>query len=177
MSSQNQTQQQQSPPPHLDPTTYPRTHTPSPTTHLVLTYTALSTDTALSKISSPWAGANVLFLGTTRDSFENRAVSQLSYTSYPALAFKTLETIAHDAVAKHSLLGIYIAHRLGVVPIGEASIVVAVSAAHRGPAWRAGEEVLEVCKERLEVWKEEVFVDGAREWRANREWDREGGVK
>lgn len=162
-------------PPHLDPSTYPRTVIRQPNTHLTLTYDVLNADTALAKISSPYAGANVLFLGTTRNSFEGRPVSELSYTSYPTLAFKTLENIAADAVEKHSLLGIYIGHRLGVVPIGEASIVVAVSAGHRGPAWRAGEEVLEACKERLEVWKEECFADGGSEWRANREWNREGG--
>lgn len=169
------TSQAQQPPAHLDPSTYPRTVTHPPNTHLTLTYTPLDANTALSKISSPSAGANVLFLGTTRNSFEARPVTELSYTSYPTLAFKTLEKIASDAVQKHSLLGIYIAHRLGGVPIGEASIVVAVSAGHRGPAWRAGEEVLEACKERLEVWKEECFADGGSEWRANKEWDREGG--
>jgi molybdopterin synthase catalytic subunit len=75
------------------------------------------------------------------------------------------------------LVAVSIAHRLGVVPVGEASIAIAVSAPHRGPAWRAGEEVLEVCKEKLEVWKREEFVgekaeDGA--WRANKDRDREG---
>ncbi|RMJ20516.1 hypothetical protein PHISP_08614, partial [Aspergillus sp. HF37] len=101
-------------------------------------------------ISSPSAGANVLFLGTTRDSFDERPVTQLSYTTYPPLALKTLQRIAAEAVQKHGLIGLCIAHRLGVVPVGESSIAVAVSAAHRGPAWRAGEEVLELCKERLE---------------------------
>ncbi len=63
---------------------------------------------------------------------------------------------------------------LGEVPVGETSIVVGVSAGHRGPAFLGGEEVLEQCKERLEVWKKEVFSDGVGEWRANEEWDREG---
>lgn len=162
-------------PPHLDPTTYPRTHTiPDLNIHLSLTYTPLDTNQSLTSISSAQAGANILFLGTTRDTFDARPVTQLSYTTYPPLAFKTLERIARDAVSKYGLKGVYIAHRLGVVPVAEASIVVAVSSPHRGPGWAAGEDVLEKCKAELEVWKEEVFGDGGSEWRANRDWDREG---
>lgn len=61
-------------------------------------------------------------------------------------------------------------HRLGVVPIGEESILIAVSSAHRQAAWRAGEEALELCKEKVEVWKLEEF-DGEEGgvWRANRD--------
>ncbi|PKX91758.1 molybdenum cofactor biosynthesis protein MoaE [Aspergillus novofumigatus IBT 16806] len=69
-------------------------------------------------------------------------------------------SIATRAAEKFDLKGVYIAHRLGVVPISEASIVVAVSAGHRGMAWKAGEEVLEEVKEKVEIWKREEFVDG-----------------
>ena len=72
--------------------------------------------------------------------------------------------------SKHSLTAIAMVHRLGTVPIGEESILIAVSAPHRGPAWRAGEEALEECKARVEVWKLEEF--GGEEggiWRANRD--------
>ncbi|RAH84779.1 Molybdopterin biosynthesis MoaE, partial [Aspergillus japonicus CBS 114.51] len=129
----------------------------------------LDATAALTQVSSPQAGANVLFLGTTRDTFGARAVAQLSYTAYPPLALKTLAQIAEAAVRAHGLLGVAIAHRLGDVPIGESSIAIAVSAGHRGAAWRAGEEVLERCKARAEIWKREVFVDGGGEWRENRE--------
>lgn len=162
-------------PAHLDPTTYPRTqHDPAQNIHLTLTYDTLDANTFLAQTSSPAAGANVLFLGTTRDTFEGRSVSQLSYTCYPPLALKTLAAIAEAAVKTHDLKGISIAHRLGVVPIGEASIAITVSAGHRGAAWRAGEEVLEACKEKAEIWKREEFVDGGMEWRANADRDAEG---
>ncbi|KAJ5885101.1 Molybdopterin synthase catalytic subunit [Penicillium taxi] len=166
---------EQSLPAHLDPSTYPRTH--SDTTkniHLTLTYATLDPNTYLTQTSSTAAGANVLFLGTTRDTFEGRPVSQLSYTSYPPLVFKTLSTIAEEAVATHQLLGVSIAHRLGVVPIKEASIAIAVSSGHRAAAWRAGEEILEACKQKAEIWKREEFVDGGMEWRANADRDAEG---
>ncbi|OKL62814.1 hypothetical protein UA08_01877 [Talaromyces atroroseus] len=174
-------------PAHQDPSTYPRkVHLDDEKIYLELTYTPLDTNSILSHVSSPSAGANVLFLGTTRDSFNNRAVSQLSYTSYATLALKTLTEIAREAKrafaidsgnGNSGLIAISIAHRLGVVPISEASIAIAVSAGHRGTAWRAAESLLESCKEKLEVWKREEFVgerpeDG--EWRANRDTDPEG---
>ncbi|PYH47835.1 molybdopterin synthase catalytic subunit [Aspergillus saccharolyticus JOP 1030-1] len=184
--AQNQQQQQPQPqqasesiplPAHLDPTTYPRTTTdPTLNTHITLTYSPLDATAALARVSSPQAGANVLFLGTTRNTFGDRPVAQLSYTAYPPLALKTLSGIAAEAVRTHGLLGVVIAHRLGDVPIAESSLVIAVSAAHRGAAWRAGEEVLERCKEKAEIWKREVFVDGGGEWRENRERDREGNL-
>lgn len=160
---------------HLDPRTYPRMHhDAAQNIHITLTYTPLDANTHLAHVSSPAAGANVLFLGTTRDTFENRPVAQLSYTTYPLLSLKTLTAIAEEAVTKHQLLGVSIAHRLGVVPIGEASIAIAISSAHRAKGWRAGEEVLEACKERAEIWKREEFVDGGMEWRANADRDGEG---
>ncbi|KAJ6032236.1 Molybdopterin biosynthesis MoaE [Penicillium herquei] len=169
------TTEQSSLPAHLDPKTYPRTHhDPTQNIHLTLTYSVLDANTSLAETSSPEAGANVLFLGTTRDTFEGRAVSQLSYTCYPPLALKTLTAIAKKAIETHNLKGVSISHRMGIVPIGEASIAIAISAGHRGAAWRAGEEVLEACKEKAEIWKREEFVDGGMEWRANADRDAEG---
>jgi molybdopterin synthase catalytic subunit len=78
--------------------------------------------------------------------------------------------IATALVTKHDLKGIAMVHRLGEVPVGEESILIAVSSAHRQAAWRAGEEALEECKARVEVWKREEF--GGEEggvWRANRD--------
>lgn len=71
---------------------------------------------------------------------------------------------------KHSLTSIAMIHRLGIVPIGEESILIAVSSPHRLEAWRAGEEALEECKAKVEVWKKEEFggKDGG-VWRANRD--------
>lgn len=166
-------------PTHQDPSTYPHTiHLSSENIYLELTYDTLNPTTILSQVTSPSAGANVLFLGTTRDTFDNRAVSQLSYTSYAPLALKTLTEIARGAKQSYEgLVAISISHRLGVVPVTESSIAIAVSAAHRGPAWKAAEWILEVCKERLEVWKREEFV-GERpeegEWRANKDTDAQG---
>jgi len=77
--------------------------------------------------------------------------------------------IATAVRTKHSLKGIAIIHRLGVVPIGEESILIAVSSPHRQAAFRAGEEALEDCKSRVEVWKREEFEGEGGVWRANRD--------
>lgn len=78
-------------------------------------------------------------------------------------------TIATSLLTKHALTSIAITHRLGLVPIGEESILIAVSSPHRQAAWRAGEEALEECKKKVEVWKREEFEDGGGVWRANRD--------
>jgi len=84
-------------------------------------------------------------------------------------------SISEEVLRKHGLLGICVVHRVGEVPIGEESVLVAVAGKHRGEAWRGGEEALERVKERVEVWKMERFVDGDGVWRSNR--DGGGGVK
>jgi molybdopterin synthase catalytic subunit len=75
-------------------------------------------------------------------------------------------SIAKSVKTKHSLTAIAMIHRLGTVPIGEESILIAVSAPHREAAWKAGEEALEDCKAKVEIWKREEFEEGG-VWRAN----------
>lgn len=78
--------------------------------------------------------------------------------------------IAHAVKEKHSLTAISIVHRLGIVPIGEESILIAVASPHRQAAWKAGEEALEQCKLKVEVWKFEDFgAENGGVWRANRD--------
>lgn len=97
-------------------------------------------------------------------------MKQLQYTSYPPLALSTMMRIAKEVKEKHSLTAVAMIHRLGIVPIGEESILIAVSSLHRQAAWKGGEEALELCKEKVEVWKLEEFdgEDGG-VWRANRD--------
>jgi molybdopterin synthase catalytic subunit len=77
--------------------------------------------------------------------------------------------VAQSVLQKHGLKGVAMVHRLGTVPIGEESILIAVSAPHRQAAWRAGEEALEECKAKVEVWKREEFEEEGGVWRANRD--------
>lgn len=107
-------------------------------------------------------------LGTTRDNFQGKTVTHLAYSSYIPMAIKSLEKIASTAVKKHGLIKIAILHRLGEVPILEESILVIASSPHRQEAFDAARDVLEECKEKLEVWKREEFEEGG-VWRANKE--------
>lgn len=136
---------------------------------VALTRDHLNVQAIMDRVRSPAAGAIVLFAGTTRDNFAGKPVKELHYAAYNKLALRTMLAIAKNKLAKHGLKGIALIHRLGTVPIGEESILIAVSSPHRQAAWRAGEEALEECKARVEVWKREEFEGEAGVWRANRD--------
>lgn len=163
----------------LDPSNFPQTHE-TETIYISLVYTPLDISAYLRFARSPTAGANVLFLGTTRNNFDHRPVSRLSYSAYPALALRSLSAIAEDVQKKHGLEKVAIVHRLGEVKIEEESIAVVVSSGHRASAWSAAEEILERVKARAEIWKREWFADtGEVEegvWRANRDRDGHGNI-
>lgn len=161
----------------LDPCNFPQ-NLESSNIFISLVYDPLDVSAYLRFTRSPTAGANVLFLGTTRNNFDDRPVSRLSYSAYPSLALKSLHTIAEDVQKKHGLEKVAIVHRLGEVKIEEESIAVVVSSGHRANAWKAAEEILERVKARAEIWKREWFADtGEIEegvWRANRDRDGHG---
>jgi molybdopterin synthase catalytic subunit len=138
--------------------------------HVSLTRSLLRAQPLLDRVRSPAAGATVLFAGTTRDNFAGKPVTGLTYSSYPPRALRSMLAVCRDVAAAHGALGIAMVHRLGPVPVGEESILIAVSTPHRQAAWRAGEEALERCKEKVEIWKMEEFGGGEPGvWRANRD--------
>jgi molybdopterin synthase catalytic subunit len=85
------------------------------------------------------------------------------------MALPSLSNIASHAKKEWSLFGVAVTHRLGRVPIGEESILIAVSAAHRQEAWDAAEWILEEVKRKTEIWKRESYYDQGQEpeWKAN----------
>ncbi|KAM0307656.1 hypothetical protein ACHAPM_000379 [Fusarium culmorum] len=137
--------------------------------YVALTHNHLNAQAIMDRVRSPSAGAIVLFAGTTRDNFAGKPVKELQYTAYHPRALKSMMAIAKDVCEKHGLRGVAMIHRLGAVPIGEESILIAVSSPHRQAAWRAGEEALEECKNKVEVWKREEFEGEEGVWRANRD--------
>lgn len=99
-------------------------------------------------------------------------MARLSYVAYTALALSTMERIAQKVHADHGLVKIAMVHRLGEVPVEEESVLICVSAPHRKAAWKAGEEALELVKEKVEIWKREEFVGEKPDegkWRANKD--------
>ncbi|KAF3907218.1 hypothetical protein ABW20_dc0101347 [Dactylellina cionopaga] len=139
-------------------------------TFVGLTFDKLDATTSIDRVRSPKAGAVVVFIGTTRDNFEGKTVTTLEYTTYTPLALRSLSSIATSLKSANnaSLHAISIIHRLGIVPVGEDSIVIALSTSHRAEGWRIAEECLELVKDKVEIWKREWFMDGG-VWRANRD--------
>lgn len=115
-------------------------------------------------VGSPAAGAIVVFLGTVRDHSEDRGgVTHLEYQAYDGRVEPALETIADEAFERWPLEAIAVWHRVGAVPLEEASVVVAVSAGHRGEAFDAARYVIDELKARAPIWKKE-FWPGGSEW-------------
>ena len=109
-------------------------------------------------------GAVVTFVGRARDrADDNRQVVELEYEVYPEMAASVLAAIAGEAEERWGA-AVAIAHRHGVVPIGEAAVAIVTAAKHRGEAYEANRFVIEAIKARLPIWKRERFADGS-EWK------------
>jgi molybdopterin synthase catalytic subunit len=105
-------------------------------------------------------GATVTFIGTTRDHNDGRRVTQLEYEAYPSMAIAEMRKIGETAQQRWPIARIAIVHRIGVVPIGEASVVIAVSAGHRRAAFDACHFAIDRLKEVVPIWKKEHFEGG-----------------
>lgn len=106
------------------------------------------------------AGAIATFIGTTRNNNEGRKVIALDYDAYPEMAEKELRRIGDDAEKKWRIERMAIVHRIGPVQITEASVMIAVSAAHRDDAFQACRFAIEEIKKTVPIWKKEVFEGG-----------------
>jgi molybdopterin synthase catalytic subunit len=113
------------------------------------------------EVRTPAAGAVVVFVGTAREESRGRRVLRLFYEAYAAMAEKRLTEICEEARAKHGALRVTMRHRVGDCPVGEASVVVAASAAHRVQAFDACRAVIEEVKASAPLWKKEHYADGS----------------
>ena len=123
----------------------------------------LSLDDAVREVASDDAGAIATFTGTTRARSRGRAVVRLEYEAYEGMAEDEMERISADLKERHSLIDVAIHHRVGVVGIGETSVVIAVSSAHRADALAACAEAIDTLKGSVPLWKKEIYV-GGEEW-------------
>ncbi|MBI1804676.1 MAG: molybdenum cofactor biosynthesis protein MoaE [Ignavibacteriae bacterium] len=101
-----------------------------------------------------------VFIGTTRNHSRGKAVIALEYEAYMPMALKFMLRIADEARARWDITKISIVHRLGRVDVGEASIVIAVSASHRHAAFEACRYAIDTLKRSVPIWKKEFFEDG-----------------
>jgi len=129
-----------------------------------LTTAPIDSAALLARVSSPAAGAVVLFLGTVRELTAGRQTLRLHYDCYPAMAEKKLAELEQEAQSRWPLVAAAVIHRLGRLELGEASVAVAVSSAHRDVAFEAGRWLIDTLKEVVPVWKQEHWADGSTEW-------------
>jgi molybdopterin synthase catalytic subunit len=139
-----------------DPTPHESTGA-SPRPPVRVTAEPLSADRLNQLVATRHTGAIVTFQGTTRD------VERLDYEAYEPMAEERIAAILADVLARHEIEGTAAEHRTGPVPRGEPSVVVAVAAAHRGPAFAAAREAIDRIKAEAPIWKREV-EDGRAEW-------------
>jgi MoaE-MoaD fusion protein len=123
----------------------------------------LDLSAAAAEAASDEAGAVATFVGTVRRSSRGRDVLYLEYEAFAEMAEPMLAQLADELIAKHGLCKVAIHHRVGRVEIGEASVVIAVSAAHRAAALDACHEAIDTLKNTIPLWKKEVYA-GGEEW-------------
>ena len=122
---------------------------------------ALSLDSLAERVRDPRAGAVVTFSGVTRE------VERLDYDAYAEMAEERMAAIASEAVERHGLCAAAVEHRVGEVPLSEPSVIVAVSAPHRGEAFAGAREIIDRVKAEAPIWKKEIeggegrWADGA----------------
>jgi molybdopterin synthase catalytic subunit/molybdopterin converting factor small subunit len=119
-----------------------------------------SLEEALDATAAPDAGGTVAFVGTVRQ--DGGRVDRLRYSAYPEMADRVLRDVADEAAGKWPLHGVAILHAVGDLPVGERTVVVACSAAHRGEAFEACRYVIDEVKRRAPIWKKEIGPAGER---------------
>ncbi len=112
------------------------------------------------KKSSGAIGAIVTFLGATRDLSQGKRVSKLEFDHYPGMAEKKLEEIRERALKDYGVIDVVIIHRVGVLPVGENIVLIAVAAGHRDEAFKACRFCIDELKRITPVWKRETTPEG-----------------
>jgi molybdopterin synthase catalytic subunit len=116
-----------------------------------------------SAVADPRAGAVVSFAGVVRDHDHGRAVVSLSYEAHPS-AEQVLREVAEEIATDPDIYAIAVSHRHGDLAVGDIALAAAVSTAHRAAAFAACARMVDLVKQRLPVWKHQIFADGTSEW-------------
>jgi MoaE-MoaD fusion protein len=123
----------------------------------------LSLDAVVAEVADREAGAIATFTGTVRAQSRGRSVARLEYEAYTEMAEDVMAQLAQALRERYDLHDVAIHHRVGVVEIGEASVVIAVSAPHRADALAACRDAIDELKETVPLWKKEIY-EGGEEW-------------
>ena len=125
--------------------------------------TELSVDEVRAAVTSPGAGGIALFAGAVRDIDHDQGVTGLSYSAHPS-AEAELRRVAEMVADKFPVLGVAAVHRVGDLEIGDLAVVATVACPHRGEAFDACRELVDVLKASVPIWKHQRFTDGTSEW-------------
>ena len=128
-----------------------------------VTEQSIDTDALLAAVGDPGAGGTTLFVGTTRNENEGRVVERLEYEAYEAMAVEEMRRIGEEIARRWRVVAVAMVHRVGVVPVGQVSVAVAVSAAHREEAFAACRYGIDTLKATVPIWKKE-FYQGGEHW-------------
>jgi molybdopterin synthase catalytic subunit len=129
----------------------------------VLTEEPVSLDAVVREVATDEAGAIATFSGTARRHSRGRVVLHLDYEGYEGMAEEMMAKLAGDLRERYEIHGVAIHHRVGRVELGEPSVVIAVSAAHRADALAACKDAIDILKTDVPLWKKEVY-EGGEEW-------------
>ena len=134
---------------------------------------AIDTASIVDSVSDTAFGGTVLFCGTVRAGLEDGPVVAIEYSAYDEMAEAECLRIETEVAERWPGVAVALRHRLGRVPVGEASIVIAVAAPHRAEAYEVCRFLIDESKERLPIWKREFLDDGEARWRSNAQTESE----
>jgi molybdopterin synthase catalytic subunit len=117
---------------------------------------------AVSFVTTPASGGIGVFIGVVRETNEGNLVAEIDYTAFTELALKEIRAVVADSRSRWPLHRVAVAHSTGRLKVGDASVVVAVSATHRAEALDACRAIIDGLKERAPIWKQEFGPDGTR---------------
>ncbi|KRF14019.1 molybdopterin synthase [Nocardioides sp. Soil797] len=123
----------------------------------------LDVDEVLASLDDEASGAVNLFVGRVRDHDDGRSVRALDYAAHPS-ALDRLREVSEQVAEEFDVTGISAVHRVGALAIGDAAVIVAAAAAHRGTAYDASRALIDRLKAEVPIWKQQSFTDGDQQW-------------
>ena len=127
---------------------------------IYITEKQIDTNSLITYVEAEEAGGIAVFIGTVRNKTAGKKVVRLEYEAYDKMAIKQMEAIAEEAKKQWNVLKYAVAHRKGILQIGDAAVVIAVATPHRQAAFEACKYIIDTIKERVPIWKKEIYEDG-----------------
>jgi molybdopterin synthase catalytic subunit len=122
--------------------------------------TPIDVKNVIAAAESPDCGAVNVFIGTVRNYSRGKSIQRLEYEAYPEMAVKMIRRIIDESKQRWPVQRVSVVHRVGILPVGEVAVVVAVSTPHRQEGFQACQYIIDRLKEIVPIWKKEVATDG-----------------